>query len=87
MKVFDHDEIRLTFSGNQPTDADVRRLQLPLLCTTVTHSTADALRGLAAAYRRVSVPKDKRGWYFARKEVAEDIDRFAARLQDFVEAD
>lgn len=82
--VFDNNEIELIFAGNRPTDANVQRVERPLLRTKVTAVTPAALRQLGAAYRRIKVPADTKSWHFAKKEVAEDLERLAGILEGFL---
>lgn len=84
LKVYEDDALELTFSGNDPEDGAVRQLKAQLLRTKVTRSTPGALRQLATAYRAVRVPRDDRSWYFARREVASDLERLALELETFV---
>lgn len=84
LKVFEDAVVELTFAGNDPEDGTVRLLKAPLLRTKVSHTTPDALRALAAAYRRVAVPPHNKSWYYASKEIAEDIERLASELQTFL---
>lgn len=84
LKVDEDDTIELTFYGNDPEDADVKQRKAPLLETKLTRGTPDALREVAAAYRRVRVPSDNPSWHYARKEVAEDLERLASELETFL---
>ena len=84
VEVFDNDVIRMKFLGNEPVNAEVRRLRSGLSSATLTSATPNAVRALAAAYRRVPVPSDHKSWYYARTEVGADLDRFAAALDDFL---
>jgi hypothetical protein len=85
VNVFEDDTLVLSYAGNHPRNATVDSLGAPFLRRfRLERETPDALRELAAAYKKIRPPAGEKSWLVSRKEVAAQLEQLAQSLEEFL---
>ena len=74
----------LSYAGNHPRNARVDSLGAPFLQRfRLGRDTPNALRELAAAYKKLRPPAGEKSWSVSRKEVAAQLEQLAQSLEEY----